>query len=173
MGLEERSGERKSGLVPNSDVNRPKRRKWNSLQMNAMLWYLGKAITHREQNAKWEQLPPPPSKTSGKENDFGVTINLKLSPENHVNGTMRSIWRHGWGQDPQKITTPLISVTFLYTATVWCSHWKKLINKLEKVRGAATKSVFTCSLRSLSYEESLRKLKLFPHWMKHAREETR
>ena len=105
---------------------------------------------------------------SEKEKDLGVIINSRLTPEEHIQekvrnmhnllANMRVAFTYIDEEMVKKIITTFIRPTLEYAVVVWNPHWIKHTEKLEKVQRAATRWV--PSLRELSYEERLKKLKL-------------
>ena len=98
------------------------------------------------------------------EKNLGVWITDNLSPDKHINkitGDTYQLLRNIRisGEDMiNKLITSLIRLKLEYGTMIWSPHKKKDIKKLERLQRAATK--MAPSLRDLSYEERLSRLKL-------------
>ena len=98
------------------------------------------------------------------EKNLGVWITDNLSPDKHINkitGDTYQLLRNIRisGEDMiNKLITSLIRPKLEYGTMIWSPHKKKDIKKLERLQRAATK--MAPSLRDLSYEERLSRLKL-------------
>ena len=102
------------------------------------------------------------------EKDLGVWIIYDLSPEKHINKitgdtyqllrNIRMAFKYLGEEMINKLITSLIPPKLEYVAVIWSPHKKKDLKKLERIERAATK--MAPSLRNLSYEEWLSRLKL-------------
>ena len=107
------------------------------------------------------------SKTK-QEKDLGVTIQENLTPDRHINKItgeayniirrIKAAFTYLDEEMMKKLIVSMIRPKLEYAAVVWSPHKKKDVRKLERIQRAATKMVPT--LRDLSYEERLERLKL-------------
>lgn len=102
------------------------------------------------------------------EKDIGVTIDTKLSFEQHMHekinkansimGILRRTMEYMDMNTFKLLYTALVRPHLEYANQVWCPHLKKQIEAIENVQRRATKQI--PGLSTLTYEERLRKLKL-------------
>ena len=104
-----------------------------------------------------------------EESDLGITISNDLKPTKHcklackkANTMLGFIGRNFDCKTPEVMLTlynSLVRPHLEYAVQFWSPNYKKDIELLERVQRRATKMI--PSLRSLAYEERLKKLKLF------------
>jgi hypothetical protein len=103
-----------------------------------------------------------------EEKDIGVTVDNKLSFENHLNlkvnkatgmfAMLRRTFKHIDAKSLTNLYKTLVRTHLDYASSVWAPYKVKHIEKLESVQKKATKQM--PGMKELSYPERLEKLKL-------------